>query len=272
MGRRLRAAGEVTRSSPEHPASGRIGAGVLRAEVLVVLALSLGAAALRALVDLVGSLTAQRPLATQRALLVGSLAPGRPTLDLALRLVAIVTALAPVALVVYLIHREGASLAMIGLDRSRLRVDALRGAGLAAAIGGSGLALYLGAHAFGVALTVVPESLPPTWWRDPILVLSALQNATVEEVILLGYLLRRLDQLGWRPGRSVWASAVLRGSYHLYQGLGGFVGNLIMGVLFGWLFQRWRRTVPFLLAHGLIDTVAFVGYAHLAGHVSWLPT
>jgi len=27
-----------------------------------------------------------------------------------------------------------------------------------------------------------------------------------------------------------------------------------------------------VLAHTLIDVVAFVGYAELAGHVSWLPT
>jgi membrane protease YdiL (CAAX protease family) len=263
---------QETQRGPEPVEGARAGAPVLRAEILVVLALSLGAAALRALVDFVGSLTAQRSLSTQHALLVGSLAPGRPTLDLALRLVAIATALAPVALVVYLIHREGVSLTAIGLDRTRPRRDVLRGAGLAAAIGGSGLALYLGAHALGVALTVVPESLPATWWRDPVLVLSAFQNATVEEVILLGYLLRRLDQLGWHPAKAVWACAALRGSYHLYQGLGGFVGNLAMGLIFGFLFRRWRRTVPFLVAHGLIDAVAFVGYAHLAGHVSWLPT
>ena len=28
------------------------------------------------------------------------------------------------------------------------------------------------------------------------------------------------------------ASALLRGSYHLYQGWGGFVGNAIMGLVF----------------------------------------
>ena len=55
------------------------------------------------------------------------------------------------------------------------------------------------------------------------------------------------------------ASAFLRGAYHLYQGFGGFVGNLVMGLLFGWLFTRWRRTVPFVVAHAVIDAVAFVG-------------
>ena len=44
-----------------------------------------------------------------------------------------------------------------------------------------------------------------------------------------------------------------------------------MGVVFGILFYRWRRVTPFIVAHGLIDAVAFVGYVALHGHVSWLP-
>ena len=64
---------------------------------------------------------------------------------------------------------------------------------------------------------------------------------------------------------------MLRGAYHLYQGVGGFVGNLVMGLLFGWLFLRWRRVAPFVVAHTLLDVGAFVGYAVLAPHVSWLP-
>ena len=45
----------------------------------------------------------------------------------------------------------------------------------------------------GSNLTVVPESLPHVWWRIPVLVLSALQNATLEEVLVVGYLLHRLQ-------------------------------------------------------------------------------
>ena len=45
-----------------------------------------------------------------------------------------------------------------------------------------------------------------------------------------------------------------------------------MGLLFGKLYQRWGRVGPLVVAHSLIDIVAFVGYALLAGKVSWLPT
>jgi hypothetical protein len=45
----------------------------------------------------------------------------------------------------------------------------------------------------------------------------------------------------------------------------------VMGLVFGRLFQLRGRTAPLVVAHFLIDAVAFVGYAMLAGKVSWLP-
>ena len=65
-------------------------------------------------------------------------------------------------------------------------------------------------------------------------------------------------------------SAVLRGSYHLYQGYGGFLGNAVMGVIFGWWFQRTRRVVPLVIAHFLLDAFSFVGYVYLHKHFSWI--
>ncbi|MGL5851841.1 MAG: CPBP family intramembrane glutamic endopeptidase, partial [Phycicoccus sp.] len=77
-------------------------------------------------------------------------------------------------------------------------------------------------------------------------------------------------QAGWGVWRVILVSAVIRGTYHLYQGFGGFVGNVAMGVLFGWLYTRTRRVMPLVVAHTVIDVVAFVGYALLAPHVTWL--
>lgn len=248
------------------------GARVLRGETLLVLALSLGANAVGALISFVGSITRPGPLRDQAATLVGSQAPGRPWLDLAWQLFGVATALVPVVLVAHLLAREGVGLRSIGFDLSRPRFDLARGAAVAAAIGGTGLLLYLGARAAGFNLTVVPESLPAVWWRIPVLVLAAVENAVLEEVIVVGYLLRRLDRLGWGTGAALAASALLRGSYHLYQGIGGFVGNLAMGVVFVLLYRRWGRVGPLVAAHSLIDVVAFVGYVLLAGKVGWLPT
>jgi membrane protease YdiL (CAAX protease family) len=240
-------------------------------EIIVVFAVSLGGSALFAIINLIGSLTAPKALASQQAVLVGPLAPGRPLLDLTLQLASVLTTLAPVALVFYLLAREGEGPSALGLDTTRPASDIARGAVLAAIIGGSGLALYIAAFHLGISLNVVPETLPGVWWRIPVLVLDAAQNGILEEVLVLGYLLRRLDQLGWTPAGAIALAAVVRGSYHLYQGFGGFIGNAILGVIFGVLYKRWGRITPMIIAHTLIDTGAFVGYAVLHGHVSWLP-
>jgi membrane protease YdiL (CAAX protease family) len=240
-------------------------------EIVSVFAVSLGASGVYAFVSFIGSLTARQALSTQHVVLNGSQAPGRPLLDLFLQLVSITTGAAPVLLVFYLLARNGEGPNTIGVDFSQPRRDLLRGAALAALIGGSGLGLYLIAYKVGINVNVVAENLPDIWWRIPVLLLSAFQNGLLEEVVVLGYLLTRLRQLDVPIVWAIAISAVIRGSYHLYQGFGSFVGNAIMGVIFATLFLRWRRAAPMVIAHTLIDAVAFVGYALLAGHVSWLP-
>jgi membrane protease YdiL (CAAX protease family) len=240
-------------------------------EIAAVFAVSLGASGVYALVSFIGSLTAQQSLGAQHVVLNGSQAPGRPLLDLFLQLVSLGSGVAPVLLVFYLLARNGEGPSSIGVDRSQPGKDLLRGVALAALIGGSGLGLYLAAYKLGFNVNVVAENLPDIWWRFPVLVLSALQNGLLEEVLVIGYLLTRLRRLGVSPYWAVAIAAVLRGSYHLYQGFGGFAGNAVMGVIFGVLFLRWRRATPMIIAHTLIDGVAFIGYALLAGHVSWLP-
>lgn len=243
---------------------------LLVAEVLLVLGLSLGRSGVYATVDFLADLTSGVPLAQQTTTLNASQS-ARPGLDLTLQLLRIGFALVIVALVAYLLRRSGESLGTIGVDASQPGRDTARGALLAALVGLSGLVWYLAAHRAGINLTVAAQGLPELWWRTPVLVLGALENAVVEEVVVLGFVLHRLRQIGWGWPAAIWTSALIRGSYHLYQGLGGFVGNVIMGLLFGWLFKRWSRVMPMIVAHALIDVVAFVGYALLAGRVSWLP-
>jgi membrane protease YdiL (CAAX protease family) len=240
-------------------------------EIIAVFAVSLGGSGLYAFVDLIGSLTATKSLGKQTATLNGSLAPGRPTLDFFLQLTNTLLGVAPVVLALYLIAREGETPSVIGLDGRHKAQDLARGALVAAVIGGIGLGWVLAAFHLGFNLNVVAENLPDVWWRIPILILSAAQNGLLEEVLVIGFLLRRLDQLGFRSSRAIAISATLRGSYHLYQGFGGFLGNAVMGVVFGLLYRRWGRVAPLAIAHTLIDMGAFIGYAELHGHVSWLP-
>ena len=263
--------GSAGPAGPAAPAPPPLTPRLLRWEIVSLFAVSLGASGLYALVSLFGSLTAHKALSKQHTVLNGSLAPGRPVLDLFLQLTDILITVAPVLLAYYLLARAGDGPRTIGTDLTQPARDLLRGAGVAAVIGGCGLGLYLIAYKVGVSLNVVAENLPNVWWRIPVLLLDAAQNGMLEEILVIGYLLTRLERLGVRRERAIAISAVLRGSYHLYQGFGGFIGNAVMGVIFALLFFRWRRVTPLIVAHSLIDATAFVGYALLAGHVSWLP-
>ena len=262
----------TTTGAPEKAPPATVPRRLLVQEVWLVFALSLGTSGVYSLVHLIADATSGQSLVSQTATLNNSAAPGRPWLDLTYQLLGLATGVIPVLLVLYLLVRSGESRHTIGFDARQWPRDTAIGTALAAVVGGAGLAFYLIVHATGANLTVVAENLPHVWWRFPVLVLSALQNALLEEVLVAGYLLHRLRQLGWSDGRALAVSSVLRGSYHLYQGLGGFAGNAVMGVIFGRLYQRRGRVAPLVVAHTLMDTVAFVGYALLVGHVSWLPT
>ena len=232
---------------------------VLRDEVLLVLGLSLAASAVYALVNLLS------------APLRGVVAPLFADVGLVYQLLNIGFSLVPVLLVLHFLGRSGESAASIGLDAGQPWADLRRAVGLAALIGAVGLGIYVLAVWLGVNRTVVP--VPPTghWWTVPVLLLAAARSGLLEEVIVCGYLLRRLDQLGWSPMRALWASALLRGAYHLYQGWGGFAGNLALGLLFGRIYQARGRTTPLVIAHFLLDAAAGLGYLALRGRVSWLP-
>jgi membrane protease YdiL (CAAX protease family) len=238
-------------------------------EVVIVFSITLGLAALRSLLSLIDSLLAEAALADQRVALNVSQATNQ-VLDFLRQLLSAGQLVGWGALGLYLLWRAGLKLRQIGLDRQRLGGDLARAAGLAALIGVPGLAFYLVARAVGANLTVVPTALDD-WWQYLTLTLSAFGNAFAEEVLVVGYLITRLRQLGLRENTSLLVSALLRGSYHFYQGFGGFVGNVIMGLVFGRVWQRTNRLWPLVLAHFLIDFVAFVGYAFLRGRVAWLP-
>lgn len=240
-------------------------------EILIVLWVSLGASGVRATLNLIERLTAGVPLSEQTARIIQPIVPDRPWLDLAYQLSFVILPLGAVALVGYLLYRGGESYRMIGFDTSQPGRDLLRGVGLAALVGGVGLAFYLLAYQMGLSVQVAAAEVGGQWWDWPVVLLQAAENAVLEEVVILGFVLHRLDQWGMPAPAAIGVSALIRGTYHLYQGFGGFIGNFAMGLFFGWLFYRWRRVGPMVVAHFLIDAVAFVGYATLSGRVDWLP-
>jgi uncharacterized protein len=239
----------------------------LRAEVVIVLLLSLGQSAVYAVVSLIAELTAGKPLSEQTVTMNPSQSP-RPYLDLTYQLLGILFALIPVLLALYLL---GSARAELGVPLWRPRFDLGWGAGLAAAIGIPGLLLVYAASQLGLNAQLVPAGLQPRWWAVPVLILAAIENAVLEEVIVVGYLITRLRSFGLRLPLIIASSALLRGSYHLYQGFGAFVGNAVMGVVFALFFIRCKRVMPLIVAHSLLDVGAFVGYTLLPkAWLAWL--
>ncbi len=255
----------TTGSAPELPTTPRRGR--LRAEVWTVLGLSLGQAAVYAVVRLLDRLTRDVPIGLQATTLNPSRSE-RAWLDLTYQLLDVVFTLVPVALALYLLTGPGRSaLRRIGLDLARPWRDLGVGLGLAAVVGIPGLGLYAAARALGWSVAIQTSGLDPYWWAVPVLILAALKNALLEEVVAVAYLVERLEELRWGVAGIIAASALLRGTYHLYQGPGMAAGNVFMGVLFAWYYLRTRRVTPLVVAHTALDVVAFVGYTLLPGSV-----
>ena len=236
----------------------------MRWEIVVVLLLSYGLSALYSIVGIANRLTRPEPLSEQTATINRPLAT-QEFFDLLYQLLGIVSGLAPVVLVLWLVWRDRRPrFAAIGIGwepgQRRLGREVLGGIGLAAAIGIPGIGVYLAARALNLGVTVVPTALDAHWWTVPVLVLWAIRAGVGEEVIVVGYLFDRLKAIGWSPWVIVVSAAVLRGTYHLYQGFGGFVGNVAMGLIFGALYLKTRRLLPLIVAHIAIDVAAFVGY------------
>ncbi len=147
----------------------------LRAEVLIVLGLSLGQSAVYSIVQLLDKLT-RAPLSEATSTLNRSQST-REYFDLTYQLLDIFFALVPVALVFYFLSQHAAAgsaspFARLGFNLARPGKDLLHGVGLAALIGIPSLGLYAAGRALGITTAILPSGLDAYWWTVPVLVLS----------------------------------------------------------------------------------------------------
>ncbi|MFC7402962.1 CPBP family intramembrane glutamic endopeptidase [Citricoccus sp. GCM10030269] len=254
----------------------------VRWEIVIVLALSLGKSAVYAVVNLLDKMS-QAPLSGQTTTLNPAL-DDRQYFDLTYQVLDIGFALVPVLLVMHLVWIRGRNpFRTFGLDFRRPGRDLAWGIGLFVAMGLGTLAVYAAGRAAGVTTAIVGSDLNEYWWTTPVLLFSALRHGLLEEIIVVAWLFDRLGYLqqlraGFGELRT-WASgavvpghpvtvlvgcAILRGTYHLYQGAGPGIGNLIMGLIFGAVYLRYRRVMPLVVAHFLLDATGFVAYPLLA--------
>lgn len=238
-------------------------------ELLLVLGVSLGSSAVYSVLSIIDKLTISVPLNQQTTSMNNSITPDRPWLDLAYQIAGLVFPLVPALLALYLLRLSG-DRARIGFDLARKAFDLRWGLALAAIIGIPGIAFYLVARQLGINTTVSPANLAAQWWTVPVLIGAAAMNAVLEEVIMIGFWYTRTLAMEWPVWVVVVSSAVVRGSYHLYQGFGGFLGNIVMGLVFGLAYLRFKRIGPLVVAHFVLDFFAFVGYALLAPYLPWL--
>ena len=227
----------------------------LRSELLVVLAVSFFAAAAYAGLQFVYDVL---HVPVTKPVTVRYVPPAFDPFVFVQRVLSEVIDLAPVALVAHLLARTGEGMRRIGFDLTRPRYDIGVGSGLALVA----VAAVAGASAIARALDlpfrpVEAVNADASLAAIPLALLMSAVAAMSEEVIVNGYVITRLQDIGWSQNRALVASALLRGSYHLYQGIGGFVYNVIGGLIAGRIFQRTKRVMPLVVAHFLIDMTAF---------------
>ncbi|HEY7007431.1 MAG TPA: CPBP family intramembrane glutamic endopeptidase, partial [Jatrophihabitantaceae bacterium] len=241
-------------------------------ELLGVLGVSLGMSGIYALLSLArAEWTVRGGIGASTTTVVSGTHTTYPWLDLLDDLADLLHGIAPPFLALVLLARSPGGIGFgVGFDLRRWRTEIWQGVGFLALIGIPGLALVYLARQAGANATLNVVNFPDVWYRVPYLIGSAFQNGLSEEIVVVAYMLTRLRQIGWTRQRSLLASSLLRGSYHLYQGFGGFAGNFVMGLIFGWWFQRTRRVLPLVIAHFLLDAFSFIGYVYLASRVDWL--
>ncbi len=182
-----------------------------------------------------------------------------PVGNLVLGIFAYLPVAAAVPLALHLLARTGQTPPTIGLVRPTLRGDVWPALGLIGASWGTEVVLLVvlnplfTSHPSLVSTTGIGHV--PAYYVIYGIAVSA-TTAVAEEVMVNGYLLVRLEQLGWRPQRALLLSLALRTSYHVYYGL-GFILTVPFGYFVTRSFQKNRRLTRPIVAHFLFDATLF---------------
>jgi membrane protease YdiL (CAAX protease family) len=232
-------------------------------ELWLVLMVSLGASAIYSILSLARKLTSTQGLAGSVTTINKPLAQ-TPWLDLASQLASVSLALVPVLLALYFLRMDNIKIGLMPIKK-----DWIIGISMPLIIGIPGIALYVLALNLGLTSRIVPSSLGDYWWTPVLLVLAALRSGLQEEIIAVAFLAKKLQLI--RPEITIIAAVIIsslfRASYHLYQGFSAFIGNFVMGLVFGYLFMRTGRVAPLVIAHTIMNTAVFIGFPLVAG---WL--
>jgi membrane protease YdiL (CAAX protease family) len=87
-------------------------------------------------------------------------------------------------------------------------------------------------------------------------ILRSIGAGLIEETVVLGYLVHRLEQLGWSTRYAAIASVGVRASYHVYYGI-GVLSVIVYGALVTWIYVARRRLLGLVVGHSLYDALLY---------------
>jgi len=82
-------------------------------------------------------------------------------------------------------------------------------------------------------------------------------NSIFEEIILIGYLFKRLEK--FHPVIIIGFSILIRQLYHTYQGWMSLFLILPTGLVFGYYYFKHKKIWPVIIAHGFSNLITFLG-------------
>jgi membrane protease YdiL (CAAX protease family) len=184
---------------------------------------------------------------------------GHPLENMIIGMLAYLAIAAVVPLALLLLFRTGQSPKVLGLARPGLRSDIWPALGIIGASFGSEIVLLLILSPLLTSNSRLNAQSPvgsvPHYYVIWGLLISA-TTAIAEEVLMNGYLMTRLSQLGWSPTGALILGIVLRTSYHVYYGI-GFVATIPFAYFVTRSFQKRGRLTRPIVAHFLFDATVF---------------
>ncbi|MDO5618830.1 CPBP family intramembrane glutamic endopeptidase [Kocuria sp.] len=236
-------------------------------QIVLVLGVSLGASALWSILNLAEVLSTTGIAESQASM--NQAMSTFPVFDVLRQSLSILLAFVPVLLALYFLAGSAGQLKtvirQIGLDFKAPVPDLALGALLFLVMGLGTLGLYQVGRGLGITAELTTNAGGTEWWNLILMMAQAVRHSVVEEVIVVAFLADRLLRVRWSWPLVLVGSAVLRGSYHLYQGIGPALGNVVMGLVFLWIYRKTGRIMPLVIAHFLLDAVGFLAGAYFFG-------